>query len=421
MKLSWPSTFLSLIFLSVLIKPAHSVDLNIKQAIERARSFQTSRINGEIVESDFSLDLAHNTLMPRIEGRISAQKDVVTAPNQETQTAGSLALRQDLINVANWKSVEARKYDLNSSVCEVENNLITISADVIRLFYAALGLDDEEKIQKKQIKRLQRVVSLFRETTKLRLSGQNDLYSAEVETSQKELQIIQLAAEKTSIINQLKSILGLPPQEKVNLVPDASIREAVDFTDWPKWVDQLPSMVALKARVLARATDSSAASWEAFPTVDLSVTYSKPIAGYTLPTDSAAVVGTVTIPFFDQGIRRDRKSRAERLKLLGENQLIAKRNELYNNLLTLAVQREADQRAIDRAKKQVEISEKALNGAWTLLSLGKKDYLTIKISEDAASISEREMLAIRRRLDSTTATMLVYSQAAKRARSDSCR
>jgi outer membrane protein TolC len=291
---------------------------------------------------------------------------------------------------------------------------------VVDDYFVLLSIFDQERLLVKRAERLKKVVNLLRETTRLRFAVQTDLTSAEAEAAQVAVEIAQIKGDQEAAAAALRTRLGLNATEPLTL----DLRfggggsEAPDLKDWARWPDSTPYVIELKAKVSAASEEVSAAEWKVAPVLSVGATYSQPSFGY--PDGSArALLGEVrvTLPIFDRGVRNVEKFRARRLRSLYENQLAARRVAVQNTISTLVAQRQANLRTLEHATRQKDLSERAFNGAWTLLSLGKRDYLTIRSTEEEVLLAERQWIETQRRLDAANARLRLFWEASRKAKS----
>lgn len=395
---------------------AFCADLSLQEVLDKSRTYWASRLGESQVEAEASSRLAKSAFLPNIQSTFTMGKDYIADPSQKLQGTGDVSLNQQLLNISDWLTVGARNADAVAQACQTESDQIDISKNVITLFFNVLGNMDEDRLQTKRASRIEKAVNLLRETTKLRLSAESDLYLAETQVFQIDIQRAQITADKIAALNQLRSQLGISPKEPLTL-DNKFIDQAADITNWNQWSENIPSILALKSKVEATSRDISATQWELFPAVGVAVTYSDPVSGQPGADDSLSVLGTASIPIFDQSSRQIRAKRAKRLYSIFQNLLQTKKNQVTNEIASLIIQKKSDQIALEQATKQMEISEKAYKGAWTLLSLGKNDYFNIQNAQDVAINAERQWLQIKRRLDATNATLQILQDAVNRVKS----
>lgn len=401
--------FLLMIHISTL---ATGKELSLNEALDLSRSYWATRLGQSQIEAEASSAIAKTgSYLPDVNAGLNMGKDYLVTPSQDFQASAFLELNQPIVNVSNWISIEARNAETISQTCQTESDQLDISKQVIQFFIEALQNQDEDRLQIKRSTKLSKMVQLLRETTKLRLASQADLYQAESQVVQIDIDRAQFGAGKIAASNNLRTLLGLPAQENLTL-ESKFIDEPNDFKDWKEWAAHIPSVVVLESRVKAASKDIAATRWELFPEVGASLNYTDPVTGLSGESDSLSVLGTVNVPLFDQLSRQIRNKRNKKLLAVYENLLQNKKVEVTNEIASLLVQRKADQIALEKATVQIEISEKAYKGTWTLLSLGKTDYINVLNAQDVSINAERQWLQTRRRLDSTNANLQLLQEVA---------
>ena len=406
--------FLGFGFLSALpVTAARATDLTLAQSIDSARRFWEDKLGESLVESQLALRIAQGSLLPSLAGNYTVGRDFSSPLAPVGQ--GSLTLKQDLVNAANWKTIEARSAEVVSRACDQQEQLLVIAKNVIHLFFQIRHQEEQARLLKKNAGRLAKVVELLEETVQLKVASQTDLFSAKAEVSDVQLLLAQSQADMASTSAQFKSQVGISVQDSLNLsgVPEISYRPP-EMRDWLKLAETLPDIISLRSRVISSIRDASAANWESVPTFSVQAAYGNPSFGSPPGTPNyASVVGTFSLPILDQGIRTKKHSRAESLRTLFEGQLTARRNSTLNEIEALLSQRNADQSVLQIANERLRLAEQAYANAWTLLRLGRGGYLSIKDAENSAFLAEGQKATILIRLATTLATLRIVAESAK--------
>ena len=188
---------------------AHGTELSLQDAMSMSRSYWLSRVGIGQVQARRKPKRQKSNLLPDIEGSFTIQKNYLVNPPTGTDSAAIISADQPIINVSNWITIQARDADYVSQSCQTESDLIGIFQNVINLYFAVLTNADEDKLQSKRLTLIQRTVDLLQELTKLRLAPQADLSSAESQIYQINIQRLQIEADLTGSLNNLKVQLGV--------------------------------------------------------------------------------------------------------------------------------------------------------------------------------------------------------------------
>lgn len=410
--------FLTIVLASVFCSTtSYSKDLTLDEVLTMSRTYWSGRLGISQVQAEASASLAKSQFLPNVNAGLNINKAYMVDPSQDLQGSAQVTLDQQLVDVSDFITLGATKAEAISQACQTEEDQIQVGRAVIASFFSALGNMDEDRLQTKRSSKIQRAVDLLSETTKLRLSSQSDLYQAQTQAYQIEIQKAQVSAAKVAALNDLRTQLGISPKDPITL-ESKFVQQDTDITDWVQWPENVPSVVVLKGRVSAANKEVAATQWELFPAVGASIVYNDPITGIPGDDDSLSVLGTVNVPLFDGYSRQIRTRRNKKLLRIYENLLQNRKVDVANDLAALIVQKKADLIALEQAKKQMDISEKAYKGAWTLLSLGKNDFFYVQNTQDVAINAERQWLQISRRLDATNATLKLYSDAVSRIKTN---
>jgi multidrug efflux system outer membrane protein len=413
-------------FIFFLLAPgthASAAVVSLSQALKMAREYWYPKADGPVVDAKLGYQLAKANLLPSLSSAYAISKDFIASPATPTVNNGTVTLTQNLINVSDWKTTHARDIDVVAGNCATEAALFTISEQVITDFFGVLASIDEEKIQLQRQNRITQLTDLLTETTKLRISARSDLFSAQSESSRVASQLLQVGSDKENAIGLLRSQLGTSPTEVLLIDDHFLVAQGPDLKDWKKWASSLPDVMNLHAKTVSSDYDYSAANWQAAPTVALSGTYATAYGGEStgLIYNNPSLIGmiTVSLPIFDQGVRSANAAHALAYRSIYEGQASAKKTENENLISNLIMQRQATIKALEQAKIQMDLAQKAYDGTWELLSLGKKDYSSLRTAEEDLLVADRSQISLQRRLDQANANLQIFYDTANRIKSSS--
>ena len=360
--------------------------------------YWAARIRSGLVDSEAQRDLARSVFHPSLVGTVSSKKDVLSNSATETTSDGKIGLAQTLLNLSQSSTIEAKERSHQAAQSEMEDQLWGLMKAFLDQAQNLQIARAQSRILAERIERTQRTVELMKELSQFKVSSPSDVLNAQSDLAQ--LRISDLE-NKLSVRNralQIQAALGMDLNREVNLnlgvPPKVERSQAV----WAKWVEQLPSLQALRSRSMAAQLEAKSADREWIPNLGVSATYNQELAGYSNSTNPRGLVveGVLTVPLYEQGTRYVRAQQARAQKDVLEARWESKRNEVSAEVHLLLEQIRTLEESLEFAAQRESHIRKAYQAAWAGFSLGKSSFLNLKDVERGLSEAQfqRESLRI---------------------------
>jgi outer membrane protein TolC len=217
-----------------------------------------------------NVELALNTI------RLESNSDFAFL-NPEFDAFGSLSIRQPLLrgfNVSARKKLNQTKQELAAEEARYEQQLVTTIADIERAYWDLYAAQYEYAVQALSQNRAES----FSRETELRanagLVGPNQVASARTFLAEQELSLLDHEEQLDRRSDQLSTLMGIRPNTgMVRFIPVDNPPRNFDVERVDILVERAlksnRNLRALGHNVAARRSLADAASWEAWPSVDL--------------------------------------------------------------------------------------------------------------------------------------------------------
>jgi outer membrane protein TolC len=391
---------------------AHAEEYTLDQLLTMARNYWAERLRSSEVDAQTAKKQAENTYFPNLNASFDVNKDLLADPSDDLQGQTTIGLSQQIFSFSDLKSIQARQLDLQAQICLVEAQQLQIAQAIINDYIAVQSNIDENNLQKQQLDLTQKALSVLRETVDLKLASKSDLALAEADLYQIQIQRAQIQAAKVQSLNSLRGQLGVNP--KMDLDVNASfIEPKVNVAAWDKWAAIQPTIRAQNLQIQALQTDIQAIETEVVPFVSAGLSYNSATLGFNNNgiDDSLLAFSSIGIPIFDQRSRYVRSRQSKKQLAIAQLQFEASLNQTANQIAAVVVQLKANQIALQQAKKQMQSSQVAYDGALALFSLGRNNYFNLQNAQNLIINSRRQWLQIKRNIDQNLYTLKVLQEA----------
>ena len=290
-----------------------------------------------------------------------------------------------------FTSIKDAKLKYESGKTSYEDAVRTVELNVRKVFYNLLYAKESINLQKRNM-----------ETAKLRYENNRDKYNrgqlSELDLLQSqysyESQRPSIESAEISYQNSIasfKQTLGIPQNEKIELVGSLSEALPPDSFTISLAVDELPSIKKIKSSIEQQKNSLTATRFSAYgPTLTGSYSYGK--SGSDKSTDFNSMQTTNTLQF---GVRipldgylpwstgaqniSNQKANLKDLELQLENERTTAELNLQNSL-KIIIQKQSQMDLLDR---NVEIAQKSYNMTLTAYNHGSRDLLTLQNASDS--------------------------------------
>ncbi|MGK9369814.1 TolC family protein [Melioribacter sp. Ez-97] len=392
-----------------------TLDKAISIALDRNTALIKTRNN---LESNYSqLKNAYGELLPsfglqaqwnwqRVNDVGGTQRDffgnVVEIPPSQTDSryysvgmGGNLVLFDGLANVSN---IYQKKYNLKAAEYNLEKVKQNVVYETTDYFYQVLNARELMKVREENVKYYEKLYETVNEKNKLGSVAKADVYTAQVQLGNAELQLIQARNTYETALSNFLNYLGLDVLEDYDLVDPFEGMKSIDTDFYMKDFDDIETMVnyALENRYDYKSLEFNLSSARKGLNIARSGLFPTLSANYSWSTSSVDVnklfdrkvfyVGaTLSIPIFSNWSTENQIQLAEvNLKNVNEDLNALERQikiEIKQGYLDLT----AAKKSLDVATKNVLAAEenRKLNqerynlGAGTILDVlqADRDYI----------------------------------------------
>jgi outer membrane protein TolC len=243
----------------------------------------------------------------------------------------TVTLSYVLLDFARASQIEAAEYRLLAANLTQNRVLQDIVFQVEQAYYRVLGLDLLVRVNGLSLKNLQTSLDAANRRRESGLATVADVYRAETQVAQADLNLIRSRGELEKARGQLAAAVGLPVNQTLQVQTVSELPQVKELsTSLADLLDRAraarPDLVAAEAQARAARAAAEAASKASLPTVELSGTTGRTFFTDDRPAASSYNFGlNVRIPIFT-GFR-DRY--AYRLAQAQAEQAAASRDSLY--------------------------------------------------------------------------------------------
>jgi outer membrane protein TolC len=242
-------------------------------------------------------------LLPQITGLVSGSRvrpvsaTTGSASPWQNRYGPSVTLSYLLFDFARSDQIEAAEYRLLAANLNQNRVLQDIIFQVEQAYYRLLGLDLLVRVNELTLTNLRTSLDAVGRRRESGLATVADVYRAETQVAQAELNLTRSRGELEKARGQLATAVGLPVNNtlKVQTLPGPpQVREltasVAEFLDRARVAR--PDLVAAEAQARAARATAEAASKAGFPTVEIAAT-----AGRTFFTDDRVPVSNYSLGF----------------------------------------------------------------------------------------------------------------------------
>ncbi len=240
-------------------------NLTLDEAISTAlqRNTQLNKTKNLLETSKAQVKSAYGALLPnfglrgswgwdRIEDEGGIQKDFlgntvnVPASNEESRSysvsaGGSITLFDGLSNIANINQKEENLKAAEYNLEKLKQNTVFQTTDY---FYLVLNAQELMKVREDNVKYYQKFFETVQERNRLGSVAKADVYTAQVQLGNAELQLIQAQNSYENYLSSLLNYLGLNVLEEYNLVDPFGGSKIVDTDTYMKEFTDISAMVS---------------------------------------------------------------------------------------------------------------------------------------------------------------------------------
>ena len=382
--------------------------LSVAEINDCIYEYWSGQLKAGVIATRTASALVRSTLLPSISSTLTTSKDFTRIQQQPPTNTGAITLNQQILNFANWLDISSKSLDEKAAIYDYENNLLALLKANITSVYSYLQLKSQEQLLVKRTLRLDKAVNLAKELNKLKISDQSVVFMTQSEKTQLEITLLTLKASELTTLNQIRAVSGVPANNQFEVTITENFKVMTDSKHWANKIDDLPELQSLKAKIESHRQEARSVRFEAMPTISLNASYSATYLEPTFNQPASVIKGIMTIPIFDQGSRSIRAQASESQAMVIESQIESKRLQLsfeIKNILNLI---ESYKRAIELSKQKLELSQKAYTGTWTLFSVGKSQFLSVKDAETSLIDAEIQLDATTLNLSQQIAILDLY-------------
>jgi outer membrane protein TolC len=197
--------------------------------------------------------------------------------NPQYDAFGSLSLRQPLLggfHVTARKEVVRAEEEANAAKARYDQEVLAVSARVEQLYWDLYAVERDYVVQKLIRDRAEAFLKETELRAKTGLIGPNQVASARTFLAEQELLVLDREELMDRVSDELASLVGVRPAEgNRRFIASTEPPDEFPVGDTDEWVrlaiDNSLDLKAGKSEIAARRALSSAAFWEAMPSVDL--------------------------------------------------------------------------------------------------------------------------------------------------------
>ena len=403
--------------------------LSFDTVVECVDRYWRRQLESGVIDADAKAQLTKAGRLPSLALNVPLSNATIYRPPSSTTLNSELVLSQELINLTRNAEIRALEQATSAAEFDLEDQMLSVLSSLPTPYFNAIVLAERRSILKERSKRMDQVIAVLHELTRLRLADHSDYLSAQVEGKSAQLRLAQLEADLQDAYGELRIALGMPATEGLDLEEptqstSGDVRLLARNADLV--TDHLPSVTAAKSLESSASSLGDAARNEWLPTLSLTATHelsilARPELAPGSNRDTFTLLGQLSWNAFDQGARTIRANQAGRQRVVAEAKLEAAKIKSRQNILLLQDRLRAQLKVIEIARKRADLAQEAYKAAWQLFKRGKRSFISLKSLDDALFESELELVTYRGTMATTRATikLLLSYESGKRRKAAS--
>jgi NodT family efflux transporter outer membrane factor (OMF) lipoprotein len=382
--------------LNSLIDTAYGQNLNLRSIAMRVLEARAQRAiaagnlfpqTQQAIGQYSRVGLSHTTFNnPAVEGALFRQSGFTLPPNapignfySDWSTGLSMSWELDF-----WgrlrRAIESADANLDSSVDNFDNALVTLLADVATNYVQYRVIQERMKIAQDNVRIQEGILSLAEQRFKVGTATRLDVEQAKtvLEQTRSTIPAFQIALGQANDV--LCILLGIPPRDLEPELGPGPALNAEPLPAIPSWVavgipaDLLrrrPDIRSAERQVAAQSAQIGVAEADLYPTIFINGTIGYEAADLSKLFESRSFMGTITPNFRWNILNYGRIANNVRLQEARTQELIA----AYQNLaLTAAQQVQTALRGFLRSREQAEDLARSVAAAVAATQIGVRQY-----------------------------------------------
>jgi NodT family efflux transporter outer membrane factor (OMF) lipoprotein len=382
-------------------------------------SFQDDGLNAAIaagVESNFTLlsaferlqaaqavaDQAGAAQYPDLEasaqGRIQRDNDEFNNENGQIELGLSSVYEVDL-----WgrirSNVQAEAFRAQASLYDFQTAALTLTGEITSTWYQLADAREQLALLEEQTETNETVLQLLRNRFRIGQIDRVDVVRQQQLVEATREQQIDAEARQAGLENQLAVLLGRPPQEEVNFVPDG-FPELLPLPEAglpAELIQRRPDVQRSYFLLQAADRDLASAVSNQYPrlTITASASTAADNAGNLFQNWASSVAGNLLAPIFNGGrlraeVRENESLRTQRLYDYAQSILDA-----FQEVENALVREEKQLEQIESIERQVTLANEAYSQLRLQYLNGDGNYLDVLTALDGIQQLRRDLLSAR--------------------------